>query len=191
MLRFAQHDTLFQRFQSLIWGGLRGVVKFPSMPVTISPEQPDTDDARALIAELDAYLIPLYPPASHHGYPVEKLIAEGVELFIARVDGTAAGCGAVKFFSAGYAELKRMYVRPAFRRRGLGKIIIEYLETFILQKGIRTVRLETGVLQAEAIGLYERMGYQRIEPFGEYLPDPLSYFYEKQLPHPSLPSPNP
>ncbi len=159
------------------------------MPVTISPEQPDSADARALIAELDAYLIPLYPPASHHGYPVEKLISEGVDFFLARVDETAAGCGAVKFFPAGYAELKRMYVRRAFRGRGLGKIIIEYLETFILQKGIRTVRLETGVLQAEAIGLYERMGYKRIEPFGEYLPDPLSYFYEKRLPH--VPSPNP
>ncbi len=151
------------------------------MPYTISPESPDTSDARALIAELDAYLIPLYPPASHHGYPVEKLIAEGVDFFILRMDGTAAGCGAVKIFFPDYAELKRMYVRPAFRRRGLSKIIIEYLETFILRKGIRTVRLETGVLQAEAIGLYERMGYKRIEPFGEYLPDPLSFFYEKRM----------
>jgi putative acetyltransferase len=152
------------------------------MPFSISAESPDTADARALIAELDAYLIPLYPPASHHGYPVEKLIAEGVEFFVVRVDGTAAGCGAVKFFPDGYAELKRMYVRHAFRGQGLGKIIIEYLEAFILQKGIRTVRLETGVLQAEAIGLYERMGYKQVEPFGEYLPDPLSFFYEKRLP---------
>ncbi len=161
------------------------------MPVTISPEQPDTTDARALIAELDAYLIPLYPPASHHGYPVEKLIAEGVEFFVARVDGTAAGCGAVKFFDGDYAELKRMYTRPPFRGRGLARAMIRQLESRATMRGILVLRLETGIYQLEAIGLYERMGYKRIEPFGEYLPDPLSYFYEKQLPDSSLPSPNP
>jgi putative acetyltransferase len=160
------------------------------MPITISPEQPDTADARALIAELDAYLIPLYPPASHHGYSVEKLIAEGVEFFVVRVDGTAAGCGAVKFFPAGYAELKRMYVRPQFRGCGLGREMIRFLETYSSRKGFKILRLETGILQKEAIGLYERMGYNRIEPFGEYLPDPLSFFLRKAAAV-SIPFPSP
>jgi putative acetyltransferase len=151
------------------------------MPITIAPESPATPDGRALIAELDAYLIPLYPPASHHGYPVEKLLAEAVDFFVVRVAGAAAGCGAVKIFPADYAELKRMFVRPSFRRLGLGRKMIAYLEAFSLQKGIRIIRLETGISQPEAIGLYERMGYTRIGPFGEYQPDPLSYFYEKRV----------
>jgi len=158
------------------------------MPITISSERPDTADARALITELDAYLIPLYPPASHHGYPVEKLIAEGVEFFVARCEGAAAGCGAIKWYDPEYAEIKRMYVRPAFRGLGLGRAMIGHLEIRAAERGIRVLRLETGICQLEAIGLYDRMGYKRIGPFGEYLPDPLSYFYEKQLPDPSRPS---
>jgi putative acetyltransferase len=152
------------------------------MPFTISLERPDTADARALIAELDAYLIPLYPPASHHGYPVEKLLAEAVDFFVARAGAAAAGCGAIKFFAGEYAEVKRMYVRPLFRGRGLGRAILGHLEEFAVGHGIRILRLETGILQAEAIGLYERMGYRRIDAFGEYRPDPLSRFYEKRTP---------
>lgn len=151
------------------------------MPVTISAERPDTADASALIAELDTYLIPLYPPASHHGYPVEKLIAEGVDFFVVRCEGVAAGCGGIKFYAPEYAEIKRMYVRPPFRGLGLGRAIIERLEEHAAQRGLGILRLETGIRQSEAIGLYERMGYRRIEAFGEYLPDPLSLFFEKRL----------
>ncbi len=161
-------------------------LQLPAMTITISAERPDSADARALIAELDAYLIPLYPPASHHGYPVEKLLAEAVEFFVLRVDGAAAGCGAIKCFDSGYAEIKRMYVRPAFRGIGLGRKMIDHLEAHAARRGISILRLETGILQADAIGLYETAGYRRIEPFGEYRPDPLSYFYEKRVPCPPL-----
>ncbi|MBN1440148.1 MAG: GNAT family N-acetyltransferase [Anaerolineales bacterium] len=150
------------------------------MTVSILPERPDGADARALIAELDAYLIPLYPPASHHGYPVEKLIAEKVVFFIVRVDGAAAGCGGLKFYE-GYAELKRMYMRPFFRGRGLGRALLNHLERHAASRGAAALRLETGILQHGAIGLYESLGYREIEAFGEYQPDPLSRFYEKQL----------
>jgi len=157
------------------------VYNSPPMPVTIASEPPDSPDARMLIAELDAYLIPLYPIESHHGYPVEKLLAEGVDFFVARVDGAPAGCGAVKIFAAGCGEIKRMYVRPAFRGRGLGRRMMDRLEAHAAGRGAGILRLETGVRQTEAIGLYEKMEYRRIGPFGEYRPDPLSYFYEKRL----------
>jgi putative acetyltransferase len=132
--------------------------------ITIDRERPDSADSRALIAELDAYLIPLYPPASHHGYPAEKLIAEGVAFFILRCEGVAAGCGAVKFFGTEYAEIKRLYTRPQFRGTGLGRAMMEHLEARAMDHGIRVFRLETGVDQPEAIGLYEKMGYRRIAP---------------------------
>ena len=151
------------------------------MSIAIIAERPDGSDARALIAELDAYLIPLYPIESHHGYPVEKLLAEGVDFFVVRVDGTAAGCGAIKFFGDEYAELKRMFVRPDFRGSGLGRRMMEHLENHAVRRGVSILRLETGIRQAEAIGLYESLGYRRIGPFGEYRPDPLSYFFEKTL----------
>jgi putative acetyltransferase len=149
------------------------------MPIDILPESPDTEEARSLIAELDAYLMPMYPPESHHGYPAEKLIAEKVAFFVVRCDGAAAGCGGVKLFGTEYAEIKRMYIRPPFRGLGLARAMMAHLEAYAHERGIRVFRLETGIDQAEAIGLYERAGYRRIAAFGEYQPDPLSLFFEK------------
>lgn len=151
------------------------------MPVTITAERPDTPDATALVVELDALLIPLYPAESHHGLDVSSLIAERVDFFVLRVDGAPAGCGGVKRYDEGYGELKRMFVRPQYRGHGLSKLMLTHLEAYTRERGLSTLRLETGVLQREAIGLYRRMGYVEIGPFGPYLPDPNSLFFEKQL----------
>ena len=88
------------------------------MPVIISPEHPANPDATALIAELDAHLGPLYPRESQHGFSVEKLIADAVAFFVIRDSGAAAGCGGIKLFGTDYGEVKRMWVRPAFRDAG-------------------------------------------------------------------------
>lgn len=153
----------------------------------IRREHPGTDTARVLISELDAYLDPLYPAESQHGYDVEKLIAEGVEFFVLYEDGAPAGCGGVQLFGTpsgsneSYGEIKRMYVRPGFRGRGYAKTILEHLEGVAAANGYARVRLEVGISQPEALGLYERTGYYKIPPFGDYWDDPLSFFYEKRL----------
>lgn len=151
------------------------------MPPIITRESPDTPDARSLIEELDAHLVPLYPPASHHGLDVDRLIAENVAFFLLRSDGIPAACGGVKLYGAEYGELKRMYVRPQFRGSGFGKLLLNHLSAYARSEGISLLRLETGILQREAIGLYERMGFYRIPPFGPYTDDPLSLFFEKRL----------
>ena len=153
----------------------------PMSPI-ITRERPDTVDAVNLIAELEAHLTPFYPPESCHGYSVEKLIAENVAFFLIRVDDTPAGCGGVQLFGTEYAEVKRMYVRPQFRGSGLGKLMLDHLAEYARSQGVRLLRLETGIHQREAIGLYDRMGFERIPPFGTYWDDPLSLFYEKRLP---------
>ena len=152
-----------------------------STTTVISLERPDSDDARVLITELDAYLIPLSPKESRHGYPVEKLISEDVPFFIIRHNGTPVGCGGVKLFGTDYAEIKRMYIRPQFRGLGFAKLMLDHLAGYARSQGIALLRLETGIAQREAIGLYERAGFQLIPPFGEYKPDPLSRFYEKRI----------
>jgi len=149
--------------------------------VEISLERPDSDDARTLIAELETYLIPLSPPESRHGYSVEKLIEEEVPFFIIREDGTPVGCGGVKLFGTEYGEIKRMYVRPEFRGLGFGKMMLDHLAQYAGSRGVPMLRLETGIAQKAAIALYERSGFRSIPPFGEYKPDPLSRFYEKQI----------
>jgi GNAT superfamily N-acetyltransferase len=151
------------------------------MPVTITPERPDTADAATLIEELESFLAPNYPRESRHGLGVEQLLAQAVAFFLVRVDGTPAGCGGIKLFGAEYGEIKRMYVRPQFRGSGFGKLMIDHLAAYAYERGVALLRLETGIYQQEAIGLYERMGFERILPFGAYQADPLSLFYEKQL----------
>ena len=151
------------------------------MPTEITPERPDTPDAIALIAELDATLDVLYPRESRHGYAVEKLIAEGVAFFVIRHDAVPAGCGGVQLYGTEYGELKRMYVRPRFRGSGLAAALLFRLTAHARDHGIRVLRLETGIHQLAAIRFYEREGFTRIGPFGEYTDDPLSRYYEKQL----------
>lgn len=74
-----------------------------------------------------------------------------------------------------------MYVRPQFRGLGLAKRMLDDLAEYARERGVRLLRLETGIYQREAIGLYERVGFQRIPPFGPYTEDPLSRCYEKQI----------
>jgi putative acetyltransferase len=151
------------------------------MPALISRERPDSPDARALITELEAELVPLYPKASRHGYSVDKLIAQGVAFFVVRHEGAAAGCGGIQLYGSEYGELKRMYVRPAHRGLGLAKQMLEHLAGHARSHGVMLLRLETGIHQHAAIGLYEQLGFRPVPPFGTYREDPLSRFYERKL----------
>jgi putative acetyltransferase len=152
------------------------------MTITIVEEQPDSPDALVLLSELDEALwLHPYPPQSRHAFTVEKLLRENVAFFVARVDGDRAACGGLKLFESEYGEVKRMYVRPAYRGMGLGKAILNHLAEYTSAHQTTVLRLETGIYQVEAIGLYERWGFQRRPPFGEYKEDPLSVYFEKQL----------
>lgn len=151
------------------------------MRTVITAERPDTADAMLLISELEAQLEPLYPKTSRHGYSIEKLMEQGVAFFVTRQDGVPAGCGGIELFGTEYGEIKRMYVRPQFRGLGLARLMLDHLAAYAQQHNIHLLRLETGIQQKEAITLYERMGFQRIPPFGMYKEDPLSRFYEKQI----------
>lgn len=151
------------------------------MTVVISEERPDTPDAVALIEELDAHLAPLYPVESRHGFSVEKLLRDGVRFFVARDAGSPAGCGGILLVGQEYAEVKRMYVRPAFRGRRIGQRVLDHLIEHARRQGLTVIRLETGIHQREAVALYERSGFRRIPPFGPYRADPVSLCYEKRL----------
>jgi putative acetyltransferase len=151
------------------------------MSAVITPERPDTPDAMALIEELETHLASLYPAESRHGFSVEKLLREEVAFFLLRADGAPAACGGIKLFGTDYGELKRMYVRPAFRGCGYGKRMLDHLADYARKHGVSLLRLETGIHQREAIGLYESMGFRRIPPFPPYWEDPLSRYYEKRL----------
>ncbi|MFB9359351.1 GNAT family N-acetyltransferase [Actinoplanes nipponensis] len=95
--------------------------------------------------------------------------------------GRAVACGAWQPLEPGVAELKRMYVRPAFRGRGIARQLIVALEEEALADGRPVLRLETGTYLPAAIGLYRSAGYHPIPVFGEYLGNPYSVCFEKSL----------
>ncbi|WP_127999568.1 GNAT family N-acetyltransferase [Piscinibacter defluvii] len=142
-------------------------------------EAPDQPEVLALIEELDAYQKPLYPAESHHGIDIAALSRPGVLFAVARDDGgRAVGCGAI-VLEAERGELKRMYTRPGQRGQGVASALLQRLEAEALARGCRQFLLETGYLQAAAIALYERFGYRRCGPFGDYVDDPNSVFMHK------------
>jgi ribosomal protein S18 acetylase RimI-like enzyme len=151
------------------------------MSAIIMAERPDSADAVILIRELEAQLEPLYPRQSRHGLSVEQLLAESVAFFLLRSHGIPAACGGVKLCGSAYGEIKRMYVRAQFRGLGFGTLMLNHLADYSRAQGVALLRLETGIHQHAAIGLYERMGFYRIPPFGSYKEDPLSLCYEKQI----------
>lgn len=152
------------------------------MPVVITEVAPDAGDAVQLIGELDEHLMGHpYPPQSRHAFSVEKLLREGVVFFVTHYEGQLAGCGGIKMFGAEYGEVKRMFVRPVFRGKGLGKAMLNHLAEYARGKDVELLRLETGIYEVEAIGLYEGFGFQRRTPFGEYVEDPNSVYLEKKI----------
>jgi putative acetyltransferase len=151
------------------------------LSLTIAAERPDTPEAITLIGELEAVLEPLYPRTSRHGLSVAQLLAQQVQFYVLRAGGTPAGCGGIKLFVGDFAEVKRMYVRPAFRGRRCGERILDHLAAEARARGVGLLRLETGIHQAAAIRLYERYGFVRIPPFEPYRPDPLSLCFEKRI----------
>jgi len=149
--------------------------------LAIAPSNPTCSAVRELIAELDCYLEALYPPESRFGLDIVALQDKSVTLFVAKTNDKPVGCGAIQLQAPGYAELKRMYVRPDMRGKGIGKQIVSRIEAFAKQANVHTLRLETGVYQQEAIHLYQKLGYYPIPPFDDYKEDPLCLFFEKKL----------
>jgi GNAT superfamily N-acetyltransferase len=151
--------------------------------VNVEPAAWDDADVRRLTGAQQAELRGRYGGA---GEPGRTPSASDVSVVVlARDDdGTALGCGALRDLEPGVAEIKRMYVVPAARGRGVSKAVLAALEAEAARRGRRTLRLETGPLQPEAVGLYTAAGYRPIPAFGAYVADPEaaeSLFFERTL----------
>jgi len=136
-----------------------------------------------LLRQADEYASGLYPAESNHLDDPEELSKPNVTFLGAFQDDTLVGIGAVKVLSDDitYGEIKRVFVAAEHRGKGVSKLIMRALENNLRDLGVQFSRLETGVKQVEAISLYESLGYEERNPFGEYKQDPLSLFMEKVL----------
>ena len=93
-------------------------------------------------------------------------------LLLATVDGAAAGCVALRDLGDGVCEMKRMFVYPGLHGKGVGRALGDAVLSEARALGYRTMRLDTSMRQAEAVGLYRRLGFHDIEPYYD-LPAPL------------------
>ncbi len=144
---------------------------------------PDSPEVQALVAESDAYYVDLYPAESNHLESSDNLKKSNVLFVGCRVDGELVASGAAKIMhdDGSYAEIKRVFVLDAYRGKGLSDQIMNFLETEVENRGVSLLRLETGIKQPEALGLYRKLGYAERGPYGAYGPDPYSVFMEKTL----------
>jgi len=142
----------------------------PADSITVTRAGLTDAASRALIGALNAELSVAYPEpgATHFGLlPEEVAVGRGAFLIIYQ-EGTPVGCGALRLLDPGTGELKRMYVSPALRGRGLGRRLVTALETEALALGVRQLVLETGIRQTAAIALYRAAGFQPIPLYGDY-----------------------
>jgi len=151
--------------------------------VTVEPASWDDPDVQRLAAEQQVEVRARYDGKGEPGTPPSA--ADISVVLVARdEDGTAIGCGALRELGTGVAEVKRMFVVPAARGRGVSKAVLTALEDVARERGWTTLRLETGPRQPEAIGLYTAAGYRPIEAFGAYAGHPdadESLFFERVL----------
>lgn len=104
-----------------------------------------------------------------------------ISFLVARIDGEPVGCAGLQLLEPGVGEVRRMYVRPAHRGHGVSRMLLAAVEEMARAHAVLTLRLETGDLQPEAIGLYQSSGYRRIPVFGPYLGSVHSLCFEKHL----------
>src|SRR5437667_8726852 len=123
------------------------------------------EDVRMLIAELEDTLSAQYPPENRHGLPLEAIFQPHVRFFVATLDGVPVGCGGVALFD-GFAEVKRMSVRPVARGQGVARAILARIDAEVRDANLPVLRLESGDRQTESLCLYYHYGFTDSPPFG-------------------------
>lgn len=154
------------------------------MPLVISVETPLQDEIRHLVAELNAYMIPLTPREFQFQLTVEQMAEPSVTLFVARDEtGRAVGMGALKEHGEGLGEVKRMYTLPEVRGQRVGSAILKRIEQEAQARGVARLVLETGEAPGfePAWRVYERGGFSTCGAVLDYPDSGFSRFYEKKL----------
>jgi putative acetyltransferase len=156
------------------------------MALTTRSEPLDAPVVQRLIAALNAELEERYPEpgATHFRLDPEDVSPGRGVLLVAREGDQPVGCGAVRLLAPQTAEVKRMYVVPEARGRGVARALMAALEEASRGLGALRMVLETGLRQPEAVALYRRVGFMVIPAFGEYVGSALSLCMGKELPLP-------
>ncbi|WP_203907041.1 GNAT family N-acetyltransferase [Rhizocola hellebori] len=132
-------------------------------------------DVTLLVRNAEDELIVRYPEQ------VPSTVNPHARFVVAYVLGRPVGCGALILLDEGVAEIKRLYVLPAHRRNGVARRILLALERKAIAAQVGELILASGTRQPEALPFYESLGYQRIEPYGHHIGNPVSVCFSKRL----------
>ena len=155
------------------------------VPLTIETVDPRHEDALALLDEAAREARRLYAARidASAPWPTNPPAGPRSVYLVARLAGRTAGCAALRPFDSHTAEVRRIYVLPAFRRRGIARTLLVCLERHAAELGYTRLLLETGNRQLAAIALYEASGYRHIAGFGRRVGDATSVCFEKHIDH--------
>lgn len=149
-------------------------------PSPVRPVPYDHPDAMRLITAMGDEIAARYGDGGLSPAAPQEFSSPGVFLLV-ELSGAAVGCGGVRPRGADEGELKRMYVDPAARGRGLARMLLTALVAHARDVGMLRLLLETGTEQPEAIALYESEGWQSVPAFGHYAADPRTRCYGLDL----------
>lgn len=154
------------------------------MAVTIAEETPLQDDVRAMVADLNATMIPLTPREFQFQLTVEQMADPSITVFVARDEGGRhVGMASLKDHGGGLGEVKRMFTLPEVRGRRVGSLLLQRIEGLARVKGISRLVLETGEAPGfeAAYRVYERGGFTVCGAVLDYPDSGFSRFYEKKI----------
>lgn len=154
------------------------------MSLSIAAETPLQPDVRALVADLNATMIPLTPREFQFQLTAEQMAEPTVTVFVARdATGRAVGMGSLKDHGDGLGEVKRMFTLPEVRGQRVGAQLLKRIERLAGERGIARLVLETGEAPGfeAAYRVYERGGFTRCGAVLDYPDSGWSRFYEKKL----------
>ena len=150
--------------------------------VTIEPARLDHPEGEAFVVALRDEMLERYgEDGIGELSPYELTRPAGGSFLLARIEGRPVGCGGIRRHDDDVAEIKRMYVAPEARRRGVARVLLGALEAQARRLGYRAIVLETGLRQPEAVALYEAHGYSRIPNYGRYAESPVVVCLEKRF----------
>ncbi|MEW9702204.1 GNAT family N-acetyltransferase [Paenibacillus sp. SI8] len=133
--------------------------------LTAGPEPIRSEESEQLIKELSVELAALYDSDGTAGFKPSDVEVPRAAFVVARLDGHPVGCGALRPLDETTVEVKRMYTRSDYRRKGVAQAILAEIERLAIEFGYSSIKLQTGPKQPEAAALYERVGYYRIPIF--------------------------
>jgi putative acetyltransferase len=124
-------------------------------------------DFKQLIIFLDAYL-KIIDGEEHNFYNNLNQLEPDVDAVICYINELPVGCGAYKIINENTVEIKRMYVQPQYRGKGIAQAILAALENWAKELNYTCCKLETGKRMQDAIALYKKAGYAIIPNYGQY-----------------------